>query len=427
MSGDARPRRIVIASDFFHPAIGGAERQVRLLAAALAARGHDVRVATVRRPGESDLDHVDGVAVHRLPAIATSLPLGSGDPAHRFLPPAPDPQLVLALRALIGDSSAEVVHANGWIAYSCAAAVEGRGTTVVLSVRDYGYSCATRTLLHRDREICSGPGYLKCLDCAGRHYGAAKGLVAVSGVFAGRPLLRRQVRGIHSVSRFVQSIVERDLLHGDAGWRPVLERIPDIVPGPSAPEIDTAEEGLVDRLPREPFILFVGVLRRHKGLDVLLDAYHELAADRGSGAPPLVLIGSRHPDTPRHFPHGVTLLSDVPHAVVMAAWERSLFGVAPSVWPDPLPGVVREAMSRGRPVVATAVGGNLDMVEDGVSGLLVPPSDARALASAMGRLVDDGALRDRLGAAARSSVAGMTPEGVAARFEDLYARALRAA
>ena len=89
-----------------------------------------------------------------------------------------------------------------------------------------------------------------------------------------------------------------------------------------------------------------------------------------------MLIGTRWPETPATFPAGVTVLSDVPHGVVMAAWERSLFGVAPSVWPDPLPGVVREAMTRGRAVVATAVGGNPDMIDDGVSGLLVPPGDA---------------------------------------------------
>jgi type III pantothenate kinase len=58
-------------------------------------------------------------------------------------------------------------------------------------------------------------------------------------------------------------------------------------------------------------------------------------------------------------------------------------------------------MAWGRPVVATAVGGLVDAVEDGVTGLLVAKGDVPALRSAIGRLLDDGDLADRLGSAAR--------------------------
>ena len=61
-----------------------------------------------------------------------------------------------------------------------------------------------------------------------------------------------------------------------------------------------------------------------------------------------------------------------------------------------------EAMAHGRPVVASAVGGLLDLVEDGVTGLLVPPGDVAALRSALERLLADPELRARLGAAARA-------------------------
>ena len=63
----------------------------------------------------------------------------------------------------------------------------------------------------------------------------------------------------------------------------------------------------------------------------------------------------------------------------------------------------REAMAYGRPVVATAVGGLRDAIEDGVDGLLVPPRDPAALRSALERLLGDPELRSRLGAAARRS------------------------
>jgi glycogen synthase len=63
-----------------------------------------------------------------------------------------------------------------------------------------------------------------------------------------------------------------------------------------------------------------------------------------------------------------------------------------------------EALAVGTPVIATRVGGVPEVVEDGVNGLLVPPGDAAALAEAVRRFFADGALRDRLRAAAAPSV-----------------------
>jgi glycosyltransferase involved in cell wall biosynthesis len=63
-----------------------------------------------------------------------------------------------------------------------------------------------------------------------------------------------------------------------------------------------------------------------------------------------------------------------------------------------------EASSSGVPVIATAVGGIVDVVENGVSGLLVPANDRRALGSALARLTGDPSLRERLGAAGRARV-----------------------
>jgi type III pantothenate kinase len=58
-------------------------------------------------------------------------------------------------------------------------------------------------------------------------------------------------------------------------------------------------------------------------------------------------------------------------------------------------------MAYGRPVVASAVGGLVDAIDDGVTGLLVPPGDAGALRAAIERLLGDADLRGRLGKAAR--------------------------
>lgn len=407
--------RILLTCDLYPPFIGGAERQVQLLSRELVARGHEVRVVSVWHAGLPVRRLEDGVDVWRLKALMTQVPWFSSDPARRLHPPFPDPGLTLRIRRMIRRWRPDVVHANGWIAYSCAAALLGNDTPLVVSVRDYGYSCPLRTLMERGH-ISSGPGLAKCISCSSESYGLPKALVATIGVLANRPLLRRKLSAAHSVSAFVSSIVERDLL-GPGDSDILLRTLPDIAPDAAAAPVALlpSDDALVAQLPAVPFVLFVGALNRHKGIEPLLAAHAAM-----TDPPPLVMIGSASPETPATFPAGVIVLRDVPHRVVMEAWRRSLFGVVPSIWPDPLPGVVREGMSQRRAIIATAVGGNPDMIVDGQSGLLVPPSDVAALAAAMERLVADGDLRTRLGEAGARSAARYTAPSVVPLYEQLY-------
>jgi glycosyltransferase involved in cell wall biosynthesis len=86
-----------------------------------------------------------------------------------------------------------------------------------------------------------------------------------------------------------------------------------------------------------------------------------------------------------------------------------------------------EAMATALPVVATSVGGNPGLVEDEITGLLVPPGDAPALAKAIIRLIEDRALAARLGEQARAHAhLTFSMECMVARTDALYARALDA-
>lgn len=80
-----------------------------------------------------------------------------------------------------------------------------------------------------------------------------------------------------------------------------------------------------------------------------------------------------------------------------------------------------EAMATGLPVVATAVGGNPELVVDGKTGILVPPADPAGLAAALGRLATDGPLRRRLGLAARRRAVGeFGVEEMTRRYDKCY-------
>jgi len=413
--------RILVATDHFPPHIGGAQIQSRTLALELHRRGHDVQVATVWQNGTKPDEHDEGVRVNRLRQLRT-LPGLARKRAQHHQPPFPDPVTTFQLRRLLRDFKPDIVHSYGWISYSCAAALYGLDTPLIITSRDYAYGCPKRTLMYKDGTQCSGPALLKCMDCAGEHYGLVKGWTAAIGTLGSRPLLRRKTSAIHSISSYVQAMVRRDFLDdrttiSGGGKNSVIHDVVGNAPSnvgassePSSVELRLRE------LPEEPFMLFVGALRRVKGVEELLAAYQLLDTP-----PPLVLIGTMEPDTPKSFPPGVRVLTNFPHAAVMEAWGRCLFGVLPSLWAEPFGTVVCEAMSRGRPVIATYPGGHTDMVVDGETGLLVQRGDVEGLASAMRFLLENVDERERLAAAAAVRAEQFTVGVALPRIEHLYA------
>jgi glycosyltransferase involved in cell wall biosynthesis len=111
--------------------------------------------------------------------------------------------------------------------------------------------------------------------------------------------------------------------------------------------------------------------------------------------------------------------SDVPK--ILAALD--VF-VSSSLW-EGMPNAILEAMAAGLPVVATAVGGTPEVVEDGVTGLLVPPGDPKALAEAIACLLQDIDLRQQMGQAGRGRVTQhFSIERMVERTQTLYEQLL---
>jgi len=404
--------RILIATDHFPPFIGGAHRQTQLLGRAMVERGHAVAVATPWHGGLPNLEHDEGFVVHRVRQVRTAFDFMVRDDRQRHQPPFPDPVSVVALRNLIADFEPDVVHAYGWLAFSVAPAIGRRRIPLLVSARDYGYFCATRTLLRKGLP-CSGPAPLKCGACAGNYYGAPKGWFAAAGVAFSKPILRRRMAGLHSVSSYVHDVTAANLPDGPSQLLEVT--IPSFqAESPAHHETEPGVAAWLARLPAEPFILYVGAFRKVKGLETLFAAYRRL-----DDPPPLVMLGTFERDSPPDFPSQAVILADVPHEVVMASWERAMFGVMPSLWPEPLGATVAEGMSRGKPVIGTQLGGHTDMLDES-TGMLVPQGDVPALVDAIEKLIGDPDLREALGKAAAERAKSFAASSILPRFEQAY-------
>jgi glycosyltransferase involved in cell wall biosynthesis len=425
---------ILQLTDFFRPIIGGLERHVETLSRELVSLGHTVTVVTLQTGNNPEDEVLDGVRIIRIRGWSGFLTAFHADAARPFHPTVPDPGAVAALRRVVQRERPTVVHSHSWLQYSYFPLYHAqRGPAHVVTLHDYGLSCAKKTLErvtrrpagsgkgaaaelpeNRFSQHCSGPRLAKCLACAPEQYGILKGAAITAGLRSSRVLHRRADRYIA-----LSTAVAEGSRHALPG-RTEIVVLPTMVPNGLAALAQSAPRPTF-LPPQDGYLMFVGALGRHKGVNVLLEA-RRIMRNRL----PLVLIGTPTSDTRSINDAGVIVAHSVPSAQVMASWMRASLAVVPSVWNEPMGQVAIEAMLLGRAVVASDVGGLRDVVEQGATGLRVPPGDPGALAAALDRLLDDQETRHRMGEAGRLrarqfEAAAVTPRVVEV-FEDVLLR-----
>lgn len=259
-----------------------------------------------------------------------------------------------------------------------------------------------------------------------------------SWAFEGKPWRRLLDR--HLVARSADAIVavssedRRRMIEIEGIPPELIELIPNGIPDPPPSERgDVRAELGID--PEAPVIGTVATLRPYKGVDVLIQAAAEVAREHPD-LRVLVAGGDEGTDTTVRaelrrliaelgLDQNVLLLgfrNDVP-AVVQAMD----IGVCSSDF-EGSPLSVMEYMEEGKPVVASAVGGIPDLVEDGVTGALVPPRDPERLAAAISELLADPAERAQMGERARRlRRERYSIDATLARLSELYERTAREA
>jgi glycosyltransferase involved in cell wall biosynthesis len=397
--------RVVIVCDFGEPN-GGAAQVAVTSARALADAGVDVTYVSAIGPAGATLDHsrIDTrcLGMDSVWDRPNSLAAASRGIWNR--------RARAALEAILcGLPRAEtVVHFHQWskaLSPSVLLAPRRFAFPAIVSLHDYFFVCPNGAFYHFGRQaVCAlAPLSAACLGSRCDRVSRAHKAVRVMRQFATRRAVARAGKGLAvlNVSAFAEHIVDRFI--PEVHPRFVL---PSPVDARCAPPVRVAENKA---------FLFVGRLTEEKGVLGLA----RLAWDAGL---PLVVVG----DGPL-----LGELSALGGSVRCTGWldrvgvEAELAAaralIFPSRWYETGGLVVGEALARGVPAVVSRITAPADDIIDGVSGLVVPSSDAVSLLAAMRRLQDDGEAA-RMGAAAycRYWSKPRTEANYAARLIEIY-------
>ncbi len=373
---------VLIVSGIWPPDVGGPASHAPELAAFLQGRGHSIEVVTTAdaqpAPGAYPVHHV-----------SRSVPVGLRHAA------------VVALVARRA-RSADVVYATSMIGRASLASRLARRPFVVKLTADEAYERARR------RGLFAGD-----LDEFQRHEGGP----AIKALRRARDVAISRASHVFCPSEYLRQIA--------IGWGVPPERVTTLPnPAPELPPLRPRAE-LRDELGfTGPTLGFAGRLTTAKALDVALAALAEVdgvaLAIAGDG-PDRAALEAR--TAALSLGDRVTFLGARTRLGVLELFRAADASLLSSTWEN-FPHTVVEALAVGTPVIATSVGGVPEVVHDGENGLLVPPGDAGALATAIKRYFDDASLRQRLAGRAAASVEAYAPEKLLSRIEDALAEAV---
>lgn len=314
------------------------------------------------------------------------------------------------IRRLVRQTRAEVVHLHNLFpmlspAVIRAASVEG--AAVVMTLHNYRLSCLPSTYL-RDGRVCE--------DCLGKS--PVRGIVhrCYRGSFLGSATLASSL----VVHRAIGTLDDVDLFLPVGGF----VRDKHIQAGFPADRLrvksNFASAVPVRRGPGHDFV-YVGRLSSEKGLEGLLEGW---PAD----GPRLRLVGDgpEAASLQRVAPPSVEFVGPVPSEEVTQHVRQARALLLPSICYEGQPRSVLEALAAGVPVLGSAMGGIVDLVDDGVTGFLLRPGDPEAWVGAARALMDDDRSISMGEAAHRVWRERFSPEVALSDLEEAYAIAARA-
>ena len=357
MTTDSAEERIRLLKFITLFAIGGTERQVVNLVRQIDRTKFDLRMACFRRWGHF-LDDV----------VALNIPI-SEYPIRKLLHPKTVWQQLRFARFLRRERI-QVLHTYGFYSsvFAVPAARLAGVPAITVSVRDTG-ELLTEWQRRAQRWACS----------------------LADSVLVNAEAVKQWLIGQGCSGRKIHVIRNGIVFEGPKGGSSIRQEL-----------------GL---RPGAPLVAMLSRLNRLKGVEYFLQAAATLAAQNPHVH--FLVVGDEPPQQPgyKHELEGLAERLGVRERVTFTGFRKDvpeiLTELTVSVLPslsEGLSNVLLESMAAGVPVVATTVGGNPEIVEDGITGLLVPPSNADALTRAMSLMLDNPQLARRLGDAGKQRI-----------------------
>ena len=379
---------IALFASAFYPSLGGVEELVRQLAHEQQSVGDQPLVLVNRWPRSLPRrEQVEGIPVRRL---AMRVPDGSlkAHVVYRATHSAIRREMIAVLR----EARSEILHvqcvsSNGFYALEASRAL---GLPLIVTLQ----------------------GELT-MDASGLYQRSA---------FA-RAVLREVLQAADAITACSQQTLQEAEAFYDA---PFGARGHTIYNGVKLSEFHDAAPYFHPR----PYILAIGRHVPQKGFDLLLQAF-ALAVHQGGGTHDLLIAGCGSETQALERLAGnldlgdrVQFLGRADRAMAVSLFLACSFFVLPSRH-EPLGIVNLEAMAAGKAVIASHVGGVPEIVADGETGLVVPPQDIDELSAAIRRLIQDVALRDRLGQAGARRARRFDWPAVAEQYHQVYSTAIQ--
>lgn len=410
--------KIALVANAYPPFfIGGAEIAAHRQARELLARGHELSCFCAAsdealRPYSVTLEEVDGVEVTRVNV-----------PATRFTPHENFVNVLVEarFRDFISRQEPDVVHFHNLpgLSLSLFDVCEELALPSMVTFHDHWGFCLRNTLIRPgESRVC--PDWSECHVCLDR----ADFLGLRLPTFMRTDYIRAK---LHKASLF--HFPSRYLLeaYGAAAFDSgrAVQHTYGIEPGWFAEPPASAGPATGDVLR----VVFVGYLGRHKGPDTLMAAIDLIAREglldrfrfdihgRGELQAQMEALITR-----QAWGEHVRLLGQTDNAGMSAVYREADLMVNCSRWPENEPLTLLESLASGTPVAATRIGGNIELVQEGVNGWLYSPGSAEELAAILRGAAADPAALASMRPAARASVASRTISAYADFALDAYAR-----
>lgn len=380
--------RVLILNDHAAP-VGGAEVLTLALRDELSRRGHDARVFASRAVGEGPVEYSCFGTTSRLRTVNRTA----------------NPRAYHSLRGVLRSFRPDVVHVRMFMTQLSPLVLPLlRKLPSLYHAAWYELICPTGLKLLPTGEICRQPAGRACHQCLSPHAWTVlmiqrRLLERWRGVFdlyvANSEAMRRRLEeyGIHPTTRV---------------WNGVLRR-------PARPPLDGP-----------PLAAYAGRLSHEKGLAILVEAFAEVARRQPDAR--LLVMGDgperarlERMAAERGVSDRITWTGHRPRHEVEQALDAAWVQVVPSLLEEPFGLAVAEAMMRGTAVVATELGGPVELIGPSGGGLLVPPNDPGRLAEALVTILGDRERAETLGVAGRDwALDRLSIEACADQFLTLY-------